>query len=53
MFTTSPDRVDKSIALASLGLSAGFVHSLLRQQFASAFAVFVGIAAISGFAVFH
>jgi hypothetical protein len=53
MFLPSPDKAERSVAMAALSLRAGEVYSLLRQQVIGAFATVVALAALSGFAAFH
>jgi hypothetical protein len=53
MFLPSPDKAERSVAIAALGLRAGAVYSLLRQQVIGACATVMAIAALSGFAAFH
>jgi hypothetical protein len=53
MFFSSSDRAMKGVALAALGLRAGEVRSLLRQEVVSAVATVLAIVMISGVAAIH
>jgi len=53
MFLPSSNKANRRVALAALGLGAGEVLSLLRQQVISAVATALAIAAVSGLVALH